>query len=138
MAAAPQFDHLGIAVRDLDAASRLYGLLGLREAGREVIAQEQVTVALLPLAGGGRIELLAATSPDSPVGRFLERRGEGLHHYALRVPNLEAAVARLQGAGARFVSAEIQTGAGGHRYIFLHPSSFGGVLLELVEASGPA
>jgi|SRR6185312_6105910 len=128
----PQLDHLGIAVRDLDAASRLYELLGLREQGRETIAHEQVTVAMLGLASG-RIELLQPTAPDSPVGRFLERRGEGLHHCALRIPNLADAIPRLKAAGVRLVKDEIQTGAGGHRYVFVHPSSAGGVLLELIE-----
>ena len=94
--------------------------------------QEQVRVALLPV-GESRIELLTPTSPDSTVARFLEKRGEGLHHYALRVTGLEAMVARLQQAGIRLVKNEIQTGAGGHRYVFLHPSGTGGVLIELVE-----
>lgn len=128
----PQIDHLGIAVRDLDAACRFYALLGIEPEGREVIAHEKVTVAMLPLASG-RIELLQPTAPDSPVGRFLERRGEGLHHCALRVRGLAATAARLQAAGVRLVNENIQTGAGGHRYVFVHPSSAGGVLLELIE-----
>ena len=88
-------------------------------------------LAMLPV-GGPRIELLESTDPDSVVGRFLARRGEGLHHVALRVPDLAAAVARLRAAGARLLG-EPQTGAGGHRYVFLHPASTGGVLLELIE-----
>ena len=127
------FDHLGIAVRDLDAASRFYAELGIQEGGREVIAHEQVRVALLPLAGGARLELLAPTAPESPVGRFLARHGEGLHHCALRVRDLAGTMARLKAAGARLVSEEIQVGAGGQRYIFVHPASAGGVLLELIE-----
>ena len=129
----PNLDHLGIAVRDLDAACRFYALLGIMAEGRERVAQEQVEVAMLPLAAG-RIELLQPTAPDSPVGRFLERRGEGLHHIALRVPDLGVAVARLRGAGMRLIREEPQVGAGGHRYVFVHPASAGGVLLELVES----
>lgn len=126
-------DHLGIAVRDLDAACRVYEALGFSIEAREEVPQEQVRVALLPV-GESRIELLEPTGPTSTVARFLEKRGEGLHHYALRVRNLEEMVARLKQAGIRLVKDEIQTGAGGHRYVFLHPSSTGGVLIELVES----
>lgn len=132
----PAFDHLGIAVRDLDAACQVYEALGIEAEGREVVAHEQVEVAMLPLAAG-RIELLRPTSPDSAVARFLERRGEGLHHCALRVPDLAQAVERLKAAGLRLVREQIQIGAGGHRYIFVHPSSAGGVLLELIEDQEP-
>jgi methylmalonyl-CoA epimerase len=136
-----QIDHLGIAVRSLNAALSFYErALGLTAYGQEVVEQEKVRVAMLPAAGGGpperlrpRIELLEATAEDSPVARFIAKRGEGLHHLALRVPNLDAAVHRLRAAGARLVSQSVQAGAGGHRYIFVHPSSTGGVLLELIE-----
>jgi methylmalonyl-CoA epimerase len=84
--------------------------------------------------GESRLELLEATSEDSTIARFIAKRGEGLHHICLRVPDLPAAVARLKQDGVRLVSEEIRTGAGGHRYVFLHPSSAGGVLLELVES----
>jgi len=131
-------DHLGIAVRSLDAALEFYErALGLRVEGREEVPQEKVRVAMLPLEGlGPRIELLEATSDDSPIARFIAGRGEGLHHVALSVPDLAAAVERLRAAGARLVQEKIQTGAAGHRYIFVHPSSAGGVLLELVEGPG--
>ena len=133
-----QIDHLGIAVRSLDAALEFYErTLGLRVEGREEVPHEKVRVALLPMEGPGpRIELLEATSDDSPIARFIARRGEGLHHVALKVPDLAAAVDRLRAAGTRLVRENIQTGAGGHRYIFVHPSSSGGVLLELVEEAG--
>lgn len=130
----PALDHLGIAVRDLDAACRLYASLGLESEGREVVAHEQVEVAMLPLASG-RIELLCPTSAAGSVARFLERRGEGLHHVALRVPDLPAAIARVKAGGLKLVKDDIQTGAGGHRYVFVHPASSGGVLFELVEDS---
>jgi len=125
-------DHLGIAVKSIEAALGFYqGQLGMRVTSRETVPHEKVNVAMLPV-GGPRIELLEPTDPDSVVGRFLARRGEGLHHIALRVPDLAAAVTRLRAAGARLLN-EPQTGAGGHRYVFVHPSSTGGVLLELIE-----
>ena len=125
-------DHLGIAVRSIEEALRLYeGLLGLHAAA-ETVEQEKVRVAMLPVEGS-RIELLEPTEPDSPVGRFLEKRGEGLHHMALKVPNLAAAIERLRAAGARLLN-EPRPGAGGHLYVFIHPASAGGVLLELIQA----
>ncbi|MGH9486216.1 MAG: methylmalonyl-CoA epimerase [Terriglobales bacterium] len=129
----PALDHIGIAVGDLEAACRRYALLGFEAGEREEVPLERVRVAMLPLAAG-RIELLEPTAPESPIAKFLANRGEGLHHVALQVPDLAAAVARLQAAGARLVNETIQTGAGGHRYVFVHPASAGGVLLELVEA----
>ncbi len=98
---------------------------------REVVVKEKVAVAMLP-AGASRIELLEATEPDSPVGRFVARHGGGLHHVALRVPDLEAAAARLRAAGAKLLN-EPRQGAGGHLYVFVHPASTGGVLLELIQ-----
>jgi methylmalonyl-CoA epimerase len=89
---------------------------------------------MLPV-GESRLELMEATSDTSTVAKFIAKRGEGLHHVCLRVPDLEAVVERLKTDGVRLVSNEIKIGAGGHRYVFVHPSSAGGVLLELVEAS---
>ncbi|HLH43911.1 MAG TPA: methylmalonyl-CoA epimerase [Bryobacteraceae bacterium] len=132
MTCSPSIDHLGIAVRSMEEALRLYeGLLGLHSAGAEVVEQEKVRVAMLPVEGS-RIELLEPTEANSPVGKFLERRGEGLHHVALRVPDLEAAIERLRAAGARLLN-EPRPGAGGHLYVFVHPASAGGVLLELIQ-----
>ncbi len=126
-------DHLGIAVRSIEQSLGFYEhQLGLRAAGRETVPQEKVQVAMLPLEGS-RIELLEPTEADSPVGRFLEKRGEGLHHVALKVPDLNAAVERLRGAGAKLLN-EPRAGAGGHLYVFVHPGSTGGVLLELIQA----
>jgi LAO/AO transport system kinase len=90
-------------------------------------------VAMLPV-GESRLELMEATSETSTIAKFIAKRGEGLHHVCLRVPDLTAVVERLKTDGVRLVSNEIKTGAGGHRYVFVHPSSTGGVLLELVEA----
>ncbi|MGH9506915.1 MAG: methylmalonyl-CoA epimerase, partial [Terriglobales bacterium] len=127
-----EIDHVGIAVRDLAAASRVYRLLGMAPQAGEEIAAEGVRVAMVP-AGASRIELLEPTRTESPVGRFLARHGEGMHHVALRVSGLEAMAARLREAGVQLVRDEVRVGAGGHRYLFLHPASSGGVLIELVE-----
>ena len=127
-----KIDHLGIAVRSIDEALKFWrDQLGCEIALRERVSQEKVDVAMLP-AGDSRIELLEATSPDSAIAKFIEKRGEGLHHVAVKVPDLEAAVARLKEHGARLLNTP-QTGAGGHQYVFIHPSSTGGVLLELIQ-----
>ncbi len=125
-------DHLGIAVKSLAQARKFYELLGLEIAEEEVVPQEKVKVAMVEL-GESRIELLEPTSPDSVIAKFLEKRGEGLHHVALHVPDLAHAVEQLKSSGARLISDEIKIGAGGHMYVFVHPSSAGGVLVELVQ-----
>ncbi len=125
-----QIDHLGIAVKSLAKAKEFYKRLGIPVLPEETVADEKVRVVMLPV-DGSRIELLEPTEPDSPIGRFLEKRGEGLHHVALHVEDLAGTVERLKAAGTRFVSDEIKVGAGGHMYVFVHPSSAGGVLLEL-------
>jgi methylmalonyl-CoA epimerase len=126
-------DHLGIAVKSLAVSKEIYQKLGLTASAEEVVEGEQVRVAMLPV-GESRLELMEATSENSAVARFIAKKGEGLHHVCLRVPDLTAAVERLKKDGVRLVSNEIKIGAGGHRYVFVHPSSAGGVLLELVEA----
>ncbi|MFB3828164.1 MAG: methylmalonyl Co-A mutase-associated GTPase MeaB [Bryobacteraceae bacterium] len=126
-------DHLGIAVASLEGALKFYEGLGMTVSLRETVAREKVRVAMLP-AGEGRLELLEPLTPDSAAGRFLEKRGPGLHHVALRVHDLEAAVARLKASGARLLN-EPQRGAGGRLYVFVHPASTGGVLLELIQES---
>jgi len=127
-----QIDHLGIAVKSLVSAKSIYEKLGLSVSPEETVEQEQVRLVMVPV-GESRLELLEATSEDSTIAKFIAKRGEGLHHVCLRVPDLTAAVARLKKDGVRLVSEEIKTGAGGHKYVFVHPSSTGGVLLELVE-----
>jgi methylmalonyl-CoA epimerase len=125
-------DHLGIAVRSLDDALAFYEKqLGFSVSLRETVEHENVKVAMLP-AGGPRIELLEATGPDSVIAKFIDKRGEGLHHVAVKVPDLAAAVSRLKGSGARLLN-DPRPGAGGHLYVFVHPSSTGGVLLELIQ-----
>ena len=132
VAAGVSIDHLGIAVKSIEASLGFYAdQLGMEVSLRQTVPNEKVRVAMLP-AGGPRIELLEPVEADSVIGRFLAKRGEGLHHVALRVPDLDAAVERLRAAGARLLN-EPQTGAGGRRYVLVHPSSTGGVLLELIE-----
>ena len=125
-------DHLGIAVKSLAAAKSIYEKLGMNVSAEEIVEHEKVRLVMVPV-GESRLELLEATSEDSTIAKFIAKRGEGLHHICLRVPDLEGAVAKLKDDGVRLVSNEIKAGAGGHRYIFVHPQSTGGVLIELVE-----
>ncbi len=125
-------DHLGIAVKSLAQAKQFYEKLGIRVLPEEEIAQEKVRLAMVPV-GESRIELLEPTSEDSPIARFLAKRGEGLHHVCLEVDDLAGTVERLKRDGVRLINEQIQIGAGGHLYVFVHPSSAGGVLLELCE-----
>jgi len=126
-------DHIGIAVNSLGAAKAVYEKIGLPLGAEEIVPDEKVRVVMVPVENT-RIELLEATSDDSTIAKFIAKRGEGLHHVCLRVSDLGSAVQRLKAGGVRLVSNEIKTGAGGHRYIFIHPQSAGGVLVELVEA----
>jgi methylmalonyl-CoA epimerase len=128
-----RLDHLGIAVRSLTAAKSIYEKLGLVVSAEEVVEAEAVRVVMVPI-GETRLELLEPLSDDSAIAKFIAKRGEGVHHISLRVPDLAAAVAKLKADGVRLVSEEIKIGAGGHRYIFVHPASARGVLLELVES----
>jgi LAO/AO transport system kinase len=126
-------DHVGIAVSSLESAIQFYENIGLKVEHRETVETEKVHLAMLPTADS-RIELLEPAASDSPISKFLEKRGPGLHHIALRVPDLDGALARLRESGARLLN-EPRAGAGGHRYVFIHPSSTGGVLLELIQES---
>ena len=126
-------DHLGIAVKSLASAKGIYKTLGLSISPEEVVEHEKVRLVMVPV-GESRLELLEPTSEDSAIAKFLVKRGEGLHHVCMKVPDLNATVTKLKRDGVRLVSDEIKTGAGGHQYIFVHPASAGGVLLELVQA----
>ena len=129
----PIIDHVGIAVNSLQRAVPLYeALLGALPAGIDVVASESVRVAFFG-TGAGRVELLEPTQPESPVARFLSRRGPGLHHVCLQVTDLNAVLERAAQAGATVVPPGVRVGAGGRRVAFLHPGSTGGVLLELAE-----
>ena len=130
----PELDHIGIAVRSIAQARKLYESLGLEVVHEETVEHEHVRTAMIP-AGEARIELLEPTSEDSPVARFLAKRGEGLaprrapRRKHLRRPRT------LKAQGARLINDDIQIGAGGHLYFFVHPASTGGVLLEICEDS---
>jgi len=125
-------DHLGIAVRDLDAAVRAYRALGFEVESVHDVPTEKVRVAFLPV-GESRLELLEPTAADSAIGRFLEKRS-GLHHVCLLVADIEAALAELKAAGVELIDERPRPGAGGSRVAFLHPRAGAGVLLELKEA----
>ena len=128
-----QIDHLGIAVKSLTAAKSIYEKLGLSVSPEEIVEHEKVRLVMVPV-GESRLELLEATSDDSAIAKFIAKRGEGVHHICMRVPDLAAAVEKLKSDGVRLVSNEIKIGAGGHRYVFVHPQSTAGVLLELAES----
>lgn len=126
-------DHVAIAVHDLDAAvERHRALFGVGPSWRETVAAQGVEEAMIP-AGGSHVQLLSPLGPDTPVGRFLQRRGEGLHHIAYAVPDVAAALGQLRADGASLIDEEPRIGGGGRRIAFVHPKSFGGVLVELVE-----
>jgi len=127
-----QIDHIGVAVKSLTATKAIYEKLGLSVSAEETVEQEQVRLVMVPL-GDSRLELLEATSETSTIAKFIAKRGEGLHHVCLKVPDLPAALERLKRDGVRLVSEEIKTGAGGDKYVFVHPAGTGGVLLELVQ-----
>ena len=126
-----RLDHLGVAVRSIAAAKGFYESLGMVVGHEEVVEFEQVRTAMLPI-GESRIELLEAMAEDSTIGRFVARRGEGLHHIAVRVEDVDEMFRRLSGEGVRLASDAVRVGAGGHRYFFVHPASTGGVLVEIV------
>ncbi len=127
--------HVGIAVKSLDEAVAAFrSLTGAEPAAVEEVADQKVRVAMFQLAES-RIELLEATAPDSPIARFLEKGGRGVHHLTLTVPDLDQALASLERNGLKLIDREPRIGAGGERIAFVHPSSTAGVLIELVEES---
>ncbi len=128
-----KIDHIGIATRGIDETAGFWlSALGLSEIETEEVADQKVRVAMLPI-GDSRIELLEATRPDSPIAKFIEKRGPGIHHLAVSVDDIHAALARLKENGVHLIDAEPRIGAGGCLVAFVHPSSTGGVLLELVQ-----
>ncbi len=127
-----RIEHIGIAVSSIAEARRFYEALGLVVEGIEEVQQEGVRVAVLP-CGESRIELLEATSAESPIARFLERRGPGIHHLCLATDDLAADEAALRASGARLTKPAPTRGAGGCWVQFVHPASAGGVLIELSE-----
>ncbi len=127
-----KIDHLGVAVASIDDALAVYRALGLAEEKRETVPTQKVVAAFLPV-GESRIELLEPTGEDSPIARFLSRRGEGLHHVCFAVEDLEGALADLASRGFRLIDSDPVTGADGKRVAFLHPEAGHGVLIELSE-----
>ena len=126
-------DHVGVAVEDLDAALALYeGTFGMRIAHRETVNEQGVDAVLLDV-GDTHVELLSPLGPDTPVGKFLERKGPGLHHVAYRVDDIEAALAKLRDGGIELIDTQPRTGIRNSRVAFLHPKATGSVLTEIVE-----
>jgi methylmalonyl-CoA epimerase len=126
-------DHIGIAVKSLKDAVKAYeDLIGLKVSGYDQVDDQGVRVAMLPI-GESRIELLEPITPESPIEKFLAKRGEGIHHIAIRVDNIEEALERFKAAGARLIDSTPRKGAHNTRIAFVHPASTHGVLLELVE-----
>jgi methylmalonyl-CoA/ethylmalonyl-CoA epimerase len=132
MADQPVLDHIGIAVSAISESSAFYKTLGLTVQGVEEVAEQQVRVAFLPV-GDGRLELLEPTEVSSPIARHLEKRGPGLHHICLRVPDIRSAMKDLEADGYQLLSDEPQRGAHGCLVCFVHPKSAGGVLIELSQ-----
>jgi methylmalonyl-CoA/ethylmalonyl-CoA epimerase len=131
-----KISHVGIAVNSLDASIPFYrDVLGMEFEGTEVVAEQKVKVAFLVI-GESRIELLEPTAPDSPVAKFLEKNGEGTHHLAYEVDDLEEALAALKEQGVRLIDETPRMGAHNTRIAFVHPKASGGVLTELCEAGG--
>ncbi|HYC93974.1 MAG TPA: methylmalonyl-CoA epimerase [Thermoanaerobaculia bacterium] len=126
-----RLDHIGIAVKSLEAA-KIYEVLGLKIDHTETVETQKVNTAFLSV-GDSNLELLEPTGPDSPIAKFIEKRGEGIHHICLRVENIEAHLERLKAAGYRLVNEAPVPGAHGCRVAFLHPTAGNGVLIELSE-----
>jgi lactoylglutathione lyase/methylmalonyl-CoA/ethylmalonyl-CoA epimerase len=128
-----KIDHIGIAVRSIQDALKLYeGVLELHVSGYEDVEEQGVRVAMIPI-GQSRIELLEPLRPDSPVEKFMSRRGEGIHHISISVDNIESALERFKAAGVRLIDSLPKRGAGNSKIAFIHPAGMHGVLLELVE-----
>ncbi len=127
-----RIDHIGIAVNSIEEASKLYEALGLVSTGIEEVAEQKVKVCFFP-CGDSEIELLESTSPDGPIAKHIEKRGEGIQHIAIRVENIEEAIADAKAKGLRMIDETPRYGAGGAKIAFVHPKSTGGVLLELSQ-----
>jgi methylmalonyl-CoA/ethylmalonyl-CoA epimerase len=128
-----KIDHLGIAVPNLEEALKFFvGALGLKATGEEIVAEQKVKVVFLP-TGDSEFELLESTDPEGPIAKFIEKKGAGMQHVALRVENIDAALEELKAKGIQLIDQKPRYGAGGARIAFLHPKSTGGILLELCE-----
>ncbi|MFQ5706019.1 MAG: methylmalonyl-CoA epimerase [bacterium] len=128
-----KIDHIGIAVADLDPAVQKYSKITGREPEhKEIVSEQKVATAFFPI-GEVRLELLQGTQPDSPISRFIEKRGEGFHHICFEVEDLDQSVAALSRLGLQFIEGVSRKGAGDAQVAFIHPKSTGGILIELVQ-----
>lgn len=126
-------DHIGIAVQNLEETLRFYTeTLGIELHGTEIVEEQKVKVAFLPV-GDTEIELLESTEPDGPIAKFIEKKGEGIQHIALRVDNIEVAIEEMKAKGVKMIDEKPRYGAGGAKIAFCHPKSTKGVLVELTE-----
>jgi methylmalonyl-CoA/ethylmalonyl-CoA epimerase len=131
-----RIDHIGVAVEDLDASIPLYAeCFGMELGLRETVKEQGVEAALLNV-GDGHVELLAPLDPDTPVGKFLAKRGAGLHHVAYAVDDIDSTLEQLEAGGVELIDAKARVGIGGSRVAFLQPRSTGRVLTEIVEPAG--
>jgi methylmalonyl-CoA/ethylmalonyl-CoA epimerase len=128
-----KIDHIGIAVKSIEAGKNLWTeVLGLSFAGAETVAEQKVTTAFFPV-GESEVELLESTSPEGPIAKYLEKKGEGIQHIAFRVENIDKALKELKEKGVQLIDETPRKGAGGARIAFLHPKSTNGVLVELCQ-----
>ncbi len=126
-------DHIGVAVKSLDETLKFYqDILGLELQGAEVVDEQKVKVAFLPV-GDTEVELLESTDAEGPIAKFIEKKGEGIQHIAFRVPNIEEAIGELKEKGVKMIDEQPRYGAGGAKIAFCHPKSTNGVLVELSE-----
>ena len=131
-----ELDHIAIAVETLDKGFEFYKTLGFTDMERETVQSEKVTTGFLKLGNRATIELLEPTEANSPVGKFLEKRGPGIHHICLRVKDIDSMVKELKAKGVRMINEEPKMGAHNCRVAFIHPASTGGVLIELSQKMG--
>ena len=128
-----KIDHLGIAVKDMEAALKFYeGALGLTSTKTEVVEEQKVKVAFIPV-GDTKEELLESTSPDGPVAKYIEKNGEGVQHIAFKVDNIEETLKQLKAQGVRLIDEKPRMGAGGAKIAFIHPKATFGTLIEICE-----
>ena len=131
-----RLDHIGIAVDSIPQGKLIYEILGLKSDHEELVKSEKVKTAFLPLANDCTVELLEATDNESPVAKFLEKKGPGIHHICFRVKNIREVLARLKKAGIQLINEEPKMGAHDMWVAFIHPKATGGVLIELSEPRG--
>tara|TARA_B100000424_G_C22906288_1_gene482066 strand:- start:843 stop:1241 length:399 start_codon:yes stop_codon:yes gene_type:complete len=128
-----RIDHIGIATESIDSALPFWNVLGFKSSGGGIVEEQGVEVRYMRNESDTRIELLEPTGPDTPVGRFIERKGEGIQQLAISVPDIRETIEKLTEMGVIMINSEPQIGHGGNKIAFVHPSSSGGVLIELVE-----